>query len=106
LMHLPMDIFYEVASRLHPLDLLHVSRTSKHLRSIVMSRKCKFLWSESLSRIDGLPPCPMGMSEPAYVALIFGRLCMLCGALRAVWVDYAIRLRLCRSCRVTQYVFY
>ncbi|KAI0327467.1 hypothetical protein GY45DRAFT_1308667 [Cubamyces sp. BRFM 1775] len=101
LMHLPMDIFFEVASHLHPLDLLHVSRTSKYLRSIVISRKCKFLWTASLSKIDGLPPCPAGMSEPSYVALVFGHLCMLCGASRAPWSSYAIRLRLCRACRVT-----
>ncbi|KAH9895869.1 hypothetical protein C8Q73DRAFT_689832 [Cubamyces lactineus] len=100
LMHLPMDIFYEVASNLHPLDLLHMARTSKYLRSIVLSRKCKFLWTASLSEIDGLPSCPTGMSEPAYVALVFGRLCLLCGAPRALWVDYAIRLRLCRACRI------
>ncbi|OSC98615.1 hypothetical protein PYCCODRAFT_1417511 [Trametes coccinea BRFM310] len=99
LMHVPMDVFFEILSKLHPLDLLHVSRVSKQLRAVVLSRKSRFLWSASLTSVDELPPCPEDMSEPAYAALLFTRTCTLCGATNASWVDYAIRLRLCKSCR-------
>lgn len=62
------------------------------------------------------------MSEPAYAALLFDQVCavsphilrqnaaykahmdssQLCSASPARWVDYAIRLRLCKSCHNTQ----
>ncbi|KAI9058976.1 hypothetical protein FKP32DRAFT_1580835 [Trametes sanguinea] len=99
LMHIPMDVFFEILSMLHPQDLLHLSRASKQLRAVVLSRKCRFVWAASLASVDGLPPCPEDMSEPAYAALLFTHICTLCGATHAVWVDYAIRLRLCKSCR-------
>ncbi|CDO73860.1 hypothetical protein BN946_scf185016.g17 [Trametes cinnabarina] len=85
-------------SNLHPLDLLHVSRASKQLRAILMSRRTRFIWAASLATVDELPPCPDDMSGPAYAALLFTRICTLCGANHACWVDYAIRLRLCKSC--------
>lgn len=64
------------------------------------------------------------MSEPAYAALLFDQVCavsphivrqhdahkahtessQLCSASPARWVDYAIRLRLCKSCHSTKYV--
>ncbi|KAH9847111.1 hypothetical protein C2E23DRAFT_742536, partial [Lenzites betulinus] len=75
LMRMPVDIFFEIASRLHPLDILHVARTSTHLRSILLSRKTRTVWKASLSAIGDLPPCPEDMSEPAYAALLFDKIC-------------------------------
>lgn len=33
------------------------------------------MWITSLASIEGLPPCPKDMSEPAYSALLFCRAC-------------------------------
>ncbi|KAH9895856.1 hypothetical protein C8Q73DRAFT_689792 [Cubamyces lactineus] len=98
LMQVPMDVFFEIASHLRPIDLLQLARTSKTLRSVFLSRTSRSVWLASLNRITGLPPCPTDMTEPAYAALLFDRICMLCSATRSNWVDYAIRLRLCKSC--------
>ncbi|EIW52708.1 uncharacterized protein TRAVEDRAFT_53148 [Trametes versicolor FP-101664 SS1] len=98
LMDMPLDIFFEVSTHLHPLGLLHLSRVSKQLRSVMLSPKSKFAWVASLANVEGLPPCPKDMSEPAYSALLFGRVCNLCSASRSCWVDYAIRIRLCKVC--------
>lgn len=65
----------QIASHSHPLDLLHISRTSKQLRSVILSRKSRFVWTASLASVEGLPPCPEGMSESAYSALLFDRVC-------------------------------
>ncbi|KAI0354354.1 hypothetical protein OH77DRAFT_1425915 [Trametes cingulata] len=98
LLQVPMDVFFEIFSHLHPSDLLRASRTSKDLRSVLLSRKNRFVWVASLAGVEGLPPCPEDMSEPAYASLLFDRFCALCGATRPSWVDYAIRLRLCKTC--------
>ncbi|EIW52705.1 uncharacterized protein TRAVEDRAFT_76372, partial [Trametes versicolor FP-101664 SS1] len=102
LMHMPLDIFFEISSHLHPLDLLHLSRTSKQLRSIMLSARSRSVWITSLASIDGLPPCPKDMSEPAYSALLFCRACNVSIAARPCWVDYAIRIRLCKACYKTK----
>ncbi|KAI0660280.1 hypothetical protein C8Q70DRAFT_980015 [Cubamyces menziesii] len=98
LMQVPMDVFFEITSHLRPIDLLQLARTSKYLRSVILGRTNRFVWLASLNSVAGLPPCPTDMAEPMYAALLFDRICMLCGETRSHWVDYAIRLRLCKSC--------
>ncbi|KAI1789085.1 hypothetical protein LXA43DRAFT_1022431 [Ganoderma leucocontextum] len=97
-MNMPLDIFFQVAAHLHPLDILNLARTSKSLRSIVLAKTSRLAWIVSLASVDALPPCPGNMSEPCYAALLFDHHCFLCAANRARWVDYAIRLRLCKTC--------
>ncbi|EIW52750.1 uncharacterized protein TRAVEDRAFT_90169, partial [Trametes versicolor FP-101664 SS1] len=75
LMRAPVDIFYEIVSHLHPLDLINVARTSKPLRTLLMTRKSRSVWRSCLGNVRGLPPCPDEMNEPAYAALLFERIC-------------------------------
>ncbi|PIL34392.1 hypothetical protein GSI_03167 [Ganoderma sinense ZZ0214-1] len=89
LLNMPLDVFFEVAAHLHPIDMLNLGRTSKSLRSLVLAKSSRSAWIASLSTVDGLPSCPANMSEPAP---------QLCGSANAKWVDYAIRLRLCKAC--------
>ncbi|KAG6813339.1 hypothetical protein H0H92_011887 [Tricholoma furcatifolium] len=56
---------------LEPIDILNLSRTSKSLRNILMSRSSIGVWKSALSRFRGLPECPEDMSEPAYANLLF-----------------------------------
>ncbi|KAI0739390.1 hypothetical protein C8Q80DRAFT_1198414 [Daedaleopsis nitida] len=104
LIDMPLDVFYEIASHLHPLDLLHMMRTSKMLRFILRSRTSTSVWRAAFTTIDSfmqMPPVPPGMSEPRFAALLFDRFCFLCSGDRANWVDYAIQLRLCKVCSKT-----
>ncbi|KAI0354355.1 hypothetical protein OH77DRAFT_1425917 [Trametes cingulata] len=98
IMTVPMDVFFEIMSHLHPADLLRLARTSKRVRAAVLSRASRSLWKGALARVAGLPPCPEGMCEPAYAALVFGRNCFLCGEGRAFRGEYAMRMRFCRLC--------
>ncbi|KAI1789087.1 hypothetical protein LXA43DRAFT_1096656 [Ganoderma leucocontextum] len=98
LMNMPLDVFFEVAGHLHPLDMLNLARTSKSFRSVLLAKSSRSAWIASLTSVDTLPSCPHNMSEPLYAALLFDHHCFLCGAERAKWVDYAIRLRLCKAC--------
>ncbi|KAF8968317.1 hypothetical protein BDZ97DRAFT_1612907, partial [Flammula alnicola] len=58
-----------------PLDLLRVARTSKDLRSVLMSRKSIIIWKQSRLNIEGLPECPEDPSEPQYAYLTFDSTC-------------------------------
>ncbi|KAM5540116.1 hypothetical protein V8D89_006256, partial [Ganoderma adspersum] len=101
LMNMPLDVFFQVAAHLHPLDMLNLSRASKSLRSIVLAKSTRSAWIASLATVDRLPSCPANMSEPLHAALLFDQYCFLCGVDRARWVDYTIRLRLCKACYKT-----
>lgn len=41
---MPMDVLYEIFGYLEPLDVLHLSWSSKALRLIVMGKSAKYVW--------------------------------------------------------------
>ena len=72
-----MVVIYQVASHLHPLDVLHLSRASRDFNRSLLSRRSRPIWRSSLSSL-GVPDCPADMSEPAYVVLLFDKnVCMV-----------------------------
>ncbi|KAG6820465.1 hypothetical protein H0H93_016760 [Arthromyces matolae] len=71
----PLDVLFEIFGQLDPLDVLNLSRTSKALRNILMSRSSQFIWKRARAHIEGLPDCPTDMSEPAYANLVFSPFC-------------------------------
>ncbi|KAI0654774.1 hypothetical protein C8Q70DRAFT_1025243 [Cubamyces menziesii] len=96
---LPVDIFYEVASHLNPIDLLQLSRASEDLRATILSRKSRLLWVRAFGNVvPEMPPCPEHISEPCYAHAVFERTCDACGVGQSVKVDYATPVRLCGGC--------
>jgi len=93
LMSLPMDLLYEVnhclsSSRftglptlgqifghLLPLDTLHLARTTKAFRRVLMHKSSISVWKAARANVWGFPECPPGMSEPAYANLAFDQHC-------------------------------
>ena len=92
LVEMPLDVLFEVCATLHlvtdqclqypqifghlkPLDLLHLARTTKDLRAILMNRSSISIWKHSRSQLDGLPDCPDDLSEPQYAEYLFGKAC-------------------------------
>lgn len=57
--------------------MLHLARTSKSLRSIVLAKGCRPAWIASLATLDSLPACPRNMNEPYYAALLFDHHCFV-----------------------------
>ncbi|KAI0711003.1 hypothetical protein C8Q76DRAFT_624131 [Earliella scabrosa] len=98
LKNMPLDIFLEIASHLHPMDLLNMSRSSKRFRDILTTKHHRDVWTNSFELVEGLPPCPNDMSGPFYAALLFDTTCFACGAGRSRLVDYGTRTRLCKTC--------
>jgi hypothetical protein len=65
----------QIAKYLHPRDLLHVARTSKILRAVLMTKNACHIWTVSFRNLEGLPECPDFMSGPQYAAFLFELVC-------------------------------
>ncbi|KAG8894069.1 hypothetical protein FRC00_009602, partial [Tulasnella sp. 408] len=82
---LPLELIYEVSGtlalnmifeHLHPLDLLHIARASKLLRSHLMSKRSITVWKTAREAvIPPVPDCPKDQSEPQWAMLLFTHDC-------------------------------
>ncbi|KAK0209119.1 hypothetical protein DFS33DRAFT_1307755 [Desarmillaria ectypa] len=98
---LPLDILFEIFGHLHPLDLLHLTRTTKQFRRVLTHKSSTTVWKSSLANVTGLPPCPEDMSHPAWASLVFDHFCHKCFAANIRNVDWYLRVRLCSKCAKT-----
>ncbi|KIM49547.1 hypothetical protein M413DRAFT_21748 [Hebeloma cylindrosporum] len=105
LSELPIELSQEVFSHLEPLDLLHLSRTSKQLRDFFLDRSSRVpIWQRSFANfVPAMPECPPDLTEPEYAELAFGDSCYFCGenttAERKVGTIWGVRIRACEKCR-------
>ncbi|KAH7908307.1 hypothetical protein BJ138DRAFT_1091533 [Hygrophoropsis aurantiaca] len=94
---LSLDIIYEIFQHLSPIDLLHLSRTTKAFRRMLISKSSAFLWRDARQNVD-LPACPPDMSEPQYAALAFEPICSGCGKVTSA-IMWQFNSRFCVKCR-------
>ncbi|CAE6397249.1 unnamed protein product [Rhizoctonia solani] len=99
LVNMPVDIFTEVTSHLLPGDIISLARSNKFFRNLLMDRSAIHIWHGAMKNVEGLPPCPEGMSEPHYLSLLFSKTCSMCGATARVNMDSFLLVRLCGPCR-------
>ncbi|KDR73267.1 hypothetical protein GALMADRAFT_270114 [Galerina marginata CBS 339.88] len=96
---LPLDVIFEIASFIDPIDLLNLARVSKAFREVLMSRTAMSIWRQVLSQFEDLPKCPEDLTVPQYASLLLDTFCMACLSVRgACKTDYNLRLRLCNAC--------
>ncbi|GAA5927927.1 hypothetical protein JCM10213_000928 [Rhodosporidiobolus nylandii] len=96
LLELPVDILIEMAGHLDPLTLLYLTRVSKSFRRIFASRSATSAWRSARATMD-LPDLERNdVSELAYAALLFEKVCQVCGKDRAGIVDCHLFKRLCK----------
>ncbi|SJL13377.1 uncharacterized protein ARMOST_16819 [Armillaria ostoyae] len=93
---IPFDVLFEICEHLEPLDLLHLSRTTKDLRAILLQRSSSFIWKSARENVN-LPPLPDDLTEPQYASLAFDNYCQCCFKSTKL-VQWQFRLRYCRSC--------
>lgn len=78
---MPLDILFEVFAHLLPLDILHLARTSKALRNILMRRSAVCIWRSAFSNRSRLPlpppPRPEDVTEPQWASLLFDTHCFV-----------------------------
>ncbi|KAF8215809.1 hypothetical protein K438DRAFT_1560328, partial [Mycena galopus ATCC 62051] len=87
-----------IFGHLPPLDILHLARTTKGFRSILMHRSAVSIWKASLGQVCGLPEKPDDMSHPAWVNLAYSAHCHNCVEHKVLKVDWLLRIRLCETC--------
>ncbi|KAJ7089066.1 hypothetical protein C8R44DRAFT_990908 [Mycena epipterygia] len=97
LLSMHIDIILEVLGHLHPIDLMHVSRTSKTFQLLLKSPVAASTWRNSFI-LENLPHCPIQMPGRSWAGLLFGpQICDACGAPNTL-PDYIIWRRLCTEC--------
>ncbi|KAF9015814.1 hypothetical protein BDZ89DRAFT_1023159 [Hymenopellis radicata] len=94
----PLDVLLEIFSYLEPLDLLRMSRTTKALRGLLVSKSSSFVWERARLGMEGLPPMIEGFTEPQYANLLFDTHCHNCLKSPTKDVQWRIRMRLCKQC--------
>ncbi|KAF8173611.1 hypothetical protein BJ912DRAFT_886121, partial [Pholiota molesta] len=94
---LPLDIFFEITSHLHPLDLLRLSRASRHFARMFLRKHNRHAWLASRRTVEGLPDCPSDISEAQYAHLLFESVCSGCGKIGKRLL-FNLRVRFCAPC--------
>ncbi|KAF9267024.1 hypothetical protein L218DRAFT_995925 [Marasmius fiardii PR-910] len=75
----PLDVVLEIFKHLMPLDLLHLSRTSRALRNILMCRRIsRHVWTAARANVVDFPTIPDDMSEAQYASFAFEVVCFAC----------------------------
>ncbi|GAA5928993.1 hypothetical protein JCM3775_006706 [Rhodotorula graminis] len=95
---MPLDLLVEVAQHTDPPTLLAMSRTNKLMHNLFARRSAAPIWAAVRRNVDFPELEATDLSEMQLASLVFDRNCHLCGRGRAVIVDYALRIRWCKSC--------
>ncbi|KAK1232186.1 hypothetical protein PQX77_004698 [Marasmius sp. AFHP31] len=93
----PLDVLFEIFSYLEPLDLLRLSRTSKDLRRILISRSSSSVWKAAREHLQ-VPDPARSMSEPKLANLLFDshyHFCLVATVHNIIWTAAS---RCCKSC--------
>ncbi|KAF4614914.1 hypothetical protein D9613_003341 [Agrocybe pediades] len=101
ILEMPMDILVEIFGHLDPLDLIHLTWTTKAFRALLLSKNGNSyaIWKSSIANVPGLPPCPEDLSEPKYAHLTFVNICHRYGRkTTSIGVFWYARARLCKGC--------
>jgi hypothetical protein len=90
-------LYAQIFSSLAPVDLISLTRSSKRLREILMTRKAITIWrAAARDQAPDAPGCPPDMSEPAWGNLLFGGTkCQVCRTLifRISFLELGTELR-------------
>ncbi|KAL0575694.1 hypothetical protein V5O48_006282 [Marasmius crinis-equi] len=95
---IPNEIFLEILKFLNPIDLLHLARTNKELRSILMCRSSSSSWRAARENVAGLPALPSDLEEPQYASLLFDTHCHICLEKPCLNVIWQCRIRCHKAC--------
>ncbi|KAG7088862.1 hypothetical protein E1B28_012816 [Marasmius oreades] len=97
IMEIPLDVLFEILGYLDPIDVLRLSRTSKDLRRILLSRSSVSVWKAARTNLGVPDPIP-SMSEPAFANLLFDPHCHFCLTATVHNIAWNARLRCCKAC--------
>ncbi|KAF5315850.1 hypothetical protein D9611_005055 [Ephemerocybe angulata] len=95
---LPTELLYDVLELAHPIDLLHLSRSNKAFRKLILSKRSEHVWKSAYDNYSELHPPPDQVSPPKWTAMMFDDArCDFCGNPGAL-LDFAMEEHYCDSC--------
>ncbi|KII90904.1 hypothetical protein PLICRDRAFT_174255 [Plicaturopsis crispa FD-325 SS-3] len=99
---MPHDVVLAVASELAPRDLYNLAYINKEFARLLLAKSSSTssIWKRALASA-GLPPCPDGLTLPAYTRLAFFKKCTFCSA-TVYKVCWMLKLRCCERCKLKQ----
>ncbi|KAI0631934.1 hypothetical protein C8Q77DRAFT_1122793 [Trametes polyzona] len=95
---LPFDVWWKICAYSGLYELLQLSRTSKALRTYLLSRGQRKLWSLAWQNLEGLPVIPPHVSEIAFANFVYTTDCENCAAPYSWNLVEGHLLRLCDDC--------
>ncbi|GAA5965844.1 hypothetical protein JCM3765_001202 [Sporobolomyces pararoseus] len=96
---LPIDVLEDICSFFTPVDLLHLSRTSKAFFTLVDGADFNPVWIASRKLVN-LPELGANdLSNLKYAALVYGDHCQVCGKKGRTLEDFFVRKRYCEPCK-------
>ncbi|KAF9472252.1 hypothetical protein BDN70DRAFT_900684 [Pholiota conissans] len=99
----PLELICSIFSLLHPIDLYHAIRATKHLRRFLLDKSFSSIWKQCFLNYPDIPFYPDDVSPPKWVSLMFGpATCDCCGVDNCL-VNYASRSRTCANCQDHDY---
>ncbi|KAJ7599799.1 hypothetical protein C8J56DRAFT_1037406 [Mycena floridula] len=100
LLDIPIDIIVSIFERLHPIDLLHLTKANKSLRKWIISPAFASAWRSAYSEYPDIPKAPKGFSVYKWTYLLFdpAGTCFKCDSEEVVMIDFVLRARLCTDC--------
>ncbi|KZP14925.1 hypothetical protein FIBSPDRAFT_751002, partial [Athelia psychrophila] len=93
-----------ILSYLHPLDILHLARTTKQFRGALMNKSNALVWKATRQNVPGYPECFPDMNEAQMARLAFDPRCYVCLKPNCRTIDWGLRVRLCPKCAPTRFV--
>lgn len=71
ILQLPVELLFDILELMHPMDLLHLSRTSKDLRKIVLNKRYKPVWEAAYENYQELYAPPESVPHPKWTAMMY-----------------------------------
>ncbi|KAJ7651696.1 hypothetical protein DFH06DRAFT_1475710 [Mycena polygramma] len=96
---MPVDILFEIFGLLDPYDVLRLARVTKPFRRLLLHKSASGVWRAARENLTpSMPDRPPGMSEPAWIHLVFDTQCHFCSTKGLRVVDWRLRVRTCAKC--------
>ncbi|KAJ6503280.1 hypothetical protein C8R47DRAFT_196517 [Mycena vitilis] len=96
---MPIDILFEIFGSLNPYDVLRLARVTKSFRRLLLHKSASGVWRAARENLTpSMPDRSPGMSEPAWIHLVFDTQCYFCSTKGLRVVDWRLRVRICSKC--------
>ncbi|KAG6849301.1 hypothetical protein H0H93_009616 [Arthromyces matolae] len=98
IVEMPLDVAHEIFMYLTSVEILHLSRTCKALRRVLMTKSSLYVWKQARFNMDDFPNCPDDFNEPQYAAFVFSAFCSYCNERKGTYFLWSNRRRFCKTC--------